>query len=145
MPQRARIYVLVGAYVVLLTLGLGMPLRDSRGTEEADRRQLHPLSLELPRALRGKSRDLSLNVILFIPLGVLGRRSLRRAGVAPLPALLATVGGSMALSLTMETAQHFIPGRYPSLLDVTMNAGGAALGIVADMAVQPLRRLTGLS
>jgi glycopeptide antibiotics resistance protein len=142
--QRARIYVLVIAYVVLLIVALGMPFRDSRGMA-ADQRQHHPLALRIPAAWRGKARDLSLNVILFIPLGVLGRRSLRHAGVAPLPALLATVGGSMTLSLTMETVQHFIPGRYSSLLDVMMNAGGATMGVAADVALHPVRRLRGLS
>lgn len=144
MRQPARIYMLVIAYAVLLIVGLGMPLRESRGMA-ADRHQHHPLSLGIPASWRGKARDLSLNVVLFIPLGALGRRSLRHAGLAGLPALLATVGGSMALSLTMETVQHFIPGRYPSLLDVVMNGGGATMGIAADMALHPLRRLRGLS
>ena len=144
MPQRARIYVLIVAYVVLLIVGLGMPFRDSRGMA-AGPRQDHPLAIGIPAPWRGKARDLSLNVVLFIPLGVLGRRSLRHAGVAPLPALLATVGGSLALSLTMETAQQFIPGRYPSFVDVLMNAGGATIGVAADVALVPLRRLRGLS
>jgi glycopeptide antibiotics resistance protein len=142
--HRARIYVFVIAYVVLLIVGLGMPLRDARGMA-ADRHEDHPLSLEIPASWRGKARDLSLNVVLFIPLGALGRRSLRHAGVARLPALLAAVGGSMALSVAMETAQHFIPGRYSSLLDVVMNAGGATIGVAGDIALSPLRRLRGLS
>jgi glycopeptide antibiotics resistance protein len=142
--QRARIYVVVIAYVALLIVGLGMPLRDARGMA-AYRREHHPLALGIPASWHGKARDLSLNVVLFIPLGALGRRSLQRAGVSPLPALLTAVGGSMALSLAMETAQHFIPGRYSSLLDVMMNAGGATVGVAADMALHALRRLRGLS
>jgi VanZ family protein len=131
--------VLVIAYAVMLIVGLGMPLRESRGMA-ADRHAPHPLSLEIPPSWRGKARDLSLNVLLFIPLGALGRRSLHHAGLARLPALLATIGGSMALSLTMETVQHFIPGRYPSLLDVVMNGGGAMMGVAADMALHPAPR-----
>ena len=139
----AGIHVLTVAYVLVLMVGLGMPLRDSRGAAAAYQRQHHALSLGVPRSLRGKERDLSLNVILFIPLGVLGRRSLRHAGVGPLPALLAAVGGSLALSLTMETLQHFIPGRYSSLVDVLMNGGGATLGVAGDMVVHALGRLRG--
>jgi glycopeptide antibiotics resistance protein len=142
--QRTRIYTFVVAYVVLLIVGLGMPLRDARGMA-AYRREHHPLALGIPASWRGKARDLSLNVVLFIPLGALGRRSLRRAGVSPLPALLAAIGGSMALSLAMETAQHFIPGRYSSFQDVLMNAGGATIGVAADMALAWLRRRRGLS
>lgn len=131
------------AYVLLLIVGLGMPLRDSRGRAAAYQRQHHALALDVPPSLRGKARDLSLNVILFIPLGLLGRRSLRRVGVAPLPALLAIVGGSVALSLTMETLQHYIPGRYSSLVDVMMNGGGATIGVAGDMAVHALSRFRG--
>jgi VanZ family protein len=141
----ATVYLVTLAYVLLLVVGLAMPLRDSRGRAEAYRRQHHALSLSVPPSLRGKARDLSLNLVLFIPLGVLGRRSLRHAGVAPLPALLATVGGITALSLSMETLQHFIPGRYSSLVDVLMNAGGAVVGVSADMTVHAVTRLRGLS
>ena len=135
--------MLTVAYVVLLIVGLGMPLRDSRGAAAAYQRQHHALALDVPPSLRGKARDLSLNVILFIPLGVMGRRSLRRAGVAPLPALLAVVGGSLALSVTMETLQHFIAGRYSSVVDVLMNGAGATIGVAGDMAVHALTRLRG--
>jgi VanZ family protein len=139
------VYLATLAYVLLLVVGLAMPLRDARGRAEAYQRQHHALSLDVPPSLRGKARDLSLNLLLFIPLGVLGRRSLRNAGVAPVPALLATVGGSMALSLSMETLQHFTPGRYSSLVDVLMNGGGAVIGASANMAVHAVARLRGLS
>jgi len=135
--------VLTIAYVLVLIVGLGMPLRDSKGAAAAYQRQHHALSLGVPRSLRGKARDWSLNVSLFVPLGVLGRRSLLHAGVAPLPALLAVVGGSLALSLTMETLQHFIPGRYSSLVDVLMNGAGATIGVAGDMAVHALSQLRG--
>jgi VanZ family protein len=137
----ATIHVLTIAYVLALVVGLGMPLRDSRGLAAAYQR--YPQALEVPPSFRGKARDLSLNIILFVPLGVLGRRSLRRAGVAPLPTLLAVVGGSLALSLTMETLQHFIPGRFSSLVDVMMNGGGAMIAVAGDMAVDALGRLRG--
>jgi VanZ family protein len=141
--RRGTVHVAALAYILLLVAALAMPLRDSRGTAAAYRRQHTPLSLGVPRSLRGKARDLSLNVVLFIPLGVLGRRSLCRAGVAPVPALLATVGGGMALSLTMETLQYFIPGRYSSLVDVLMNSGGVTAGVAADMAIHGMSRLRG--
>jgi VanZ family protein len=137
----AAVHVLTIAYGLLLIVALGMPLRDSKGTAAAYRRQHHPLSIGVPPSLRGKARDLSLNIVLFIPLGVLGRRSLRHAGAAPLPALLAVVGGSLALSVTMESLQHYIPGRYSSLVDVLMNGAGATIGVAGDMAVDALSRL----
>lgn len=139
------VQVLAVAYVLLLIVALGMPFRDSRGAAAAYQRQHHALALEVPPSLRGKARDLSLNIVLFVPLGVLGRRSLRHAGVGSLPTLLAVVGGSVALSLTMETLQHYIPGRYSSIVDVMMNGGGATIGVAGDMAADALGRLRGLT
>lgn len=143
MRRIATIHVLTIAYVLALVVALGMPLRDPRGVAAAYQRYHDALALEVPPSFRGKARDLSLNVILFVPLGVLGRRSLRRAGVAPLSTLLVVVGGSLALSLTMETLQHFIPGRFSSLVDVLMNGGGAMIAVAGDMAVDALGRLRG--
>jgi VanZ family protein len=134
------VHVLALAYVALLIVALGVPLKESRGAA-AYRRQHHALSLGMPPSLRARVRDASLNVILFIPLGILGRRSLRQSGVAPLPTLLVIVGGSMALSFTMEALQHVIPGRYSSLLDVMTNTAGATIGVTGGMAVQAWSRL----
>ncbi len=128
-------HALALAYVAVLIVALGVPLTESRAAATY-RRQHHTLSLGLPPTLRAGVRDASLNVLLFIPLGILGRRSLRRAGVAAVPTLLVIVGGSMALSLTMEALQHVIPGRYSSLVDVMTNSAGATLGATGAMAVQ---------
>ena len=143
MRRLATIHVLTIAYVLALVVALGMPFRDPRGVAAAYQRHHEALALEAPPSFRGKARDISLNVILFVPLGVLGRRSLRHAGVAPLPTLLVVVGGSLALSFTMETLQHFIPGRFSSLVDVMMHGGGAMIAVAGDMVVDALGRLRG--
>jgi hypothetical protein len=69
------------------------------------------------------------NCILFIPVGFglaalldPGRRRITR---------MAVLGGlaGAALSLTVELLQRYLPARFPSLLDVATNSGGAVLGI----------------
>ena len=66
---------------------------------------------------RGAS-DAILNVVLFLPLGLLARgRSLAR--MVALGALL---------SAGIEGVQLLLPGRYPTLGDVVWNASGAGLG-----------------
>ncbi|MGH7607714.1 MAG: VanZ family protein [Gemmatimonadales bacterium] len=60
------------------------------------------------------------NLLLFIPLGA----ALVLAGVRPFPTIL--IG--TALSLGVELAQQWIPGRDPSLGDIVCNTASTALG-----------------
>jgi VanZ family protein len=64
--------------------------------------------------------DAILNVLLFVPLGlVLSDRRWR---------LLRVVGAGLLLSASIEFTQHFIPGRYSNLGDVVWNTSGAWVG-----------------
>ncbi|MGE0443197.1 MAG: VanZ family protein [Gemmatimonadales bacterium] len=65
--------------------------------------------------------DLVQNVALFVPIGFFAAF----VGV-PRPWLLGT-----ALSLSVECLQEFLPGRYPSGLDLLANGAGTLLGEVA--------------
>ena len=76
--------------------------------------------------------DLVQNIILFVPLGFFAGFAGRR----PL------VVGAM-VSLTVEVAQQFIPGRFPSLLDLATNSLGAALGGICYHAVNAAIGRTG--
>jgi VanZ family protein len=73
--------------------------------------------------------DISRNVAAFVPLGYLWQRRLRhtRLGFARAGALV--VAGAALFALGVETAQHFLPGRYSSLSDVISNMAGAAIGV----------------
>jgi hypothetical protein len=64
--------------------------------------------------------DVLANIILFFPFGA----ALASLGARPRRALLLGV----TLSLSVEIAQHVIPGRDPSLSDVVFNTTGAGLG-----------------
>lgn len=66
------------------------------------------------------------NVLLFVPLGAL----LPLAFPGSLLSLLLLAAA--AVSLGVEVVQYFfLPERVPSLLDVLLNTGGAAIGSVA--------------
>ncbi|MDH3208619.1 MAG: VanZ family protein, partial [Gemmatimonadota bacterium] len=79
------------------------------------------------------SADAILNMLLFVPLGVL----MARTKNAPLRA--AAVG--LALSLGVESAQLLVPGRQPALGDLVWNASGAALGVyLHHVVLDRLRR-----
>ena len=76
------------------------------------------------------------NFVGYMPLGALVYASALRRGRRPLAAgAIACVLPSL-LSWTMEFTQHFLPGRYPSLMDWTLNSLGAAAGASLGIAVQ---------
>jgi VanZ family protein len=82
-----------------------------------------PPALEL--SWRLDPGDVVANVLLFVPLGFLFRAAARsRAGRHPLGA----VAAGLAASAALEAAQLFLPGRFPSLVDVAANGLGAYLG-----------------
>ncbi len=72
--------------------------------------------------------DVVTNVALFVPLGFVA--ALARAAATDLrPRTLGWVAGcAAAASASIELAQCFEPGRYPSPTDVAANAAGAWLG-----------------
>jgi VanZ family protein len=77
--------------------------------------------------------DMVANVLLFLPLGFLGRLSI---GSAWLRVPHAVALGGAALSLAIEALQTFLPGRYPSLVDVLSNGAGAWLGAHLHLSVE---------
>jgi VanZ family protein len=90
------------------------------------------------------SFDVAVNVLAYVPLGVLVTRLFIQAGTTNGSAIVrATVFGA-AFSLCMETAQLFIPGRISSIYDALANTAGTLLGALAfaepwhSIATRPL-------
>jgi len=76
--------------------------------------------------------EIPLNVAGYVPLGLLAiTRFLGRWALVP--AVLIVVSGGAVLSLMLETAQVFIPGRIASNLDWASNIVGTALGAVLGL------------
>lgn len=71
--------------------------------------------------------DLLANLVGYGPLGFLLALGWLRSGAGRWAWPLAIVFASV-LSLAVEVAQHFLPTRVPSNLDLGLNVGGAALG-----------------
>ena len=90
--------------------------------------------------------DVILNVLAYVPLGLLARLHFGTRPTRLPPFVLAVALGAL-LSLAMEIAQFFIPNRVASLQDVAANAGGAAIGAllfvdpVYSLATRPLGAL----
>jgi VanZ family protein len=74
------------------------------------------------------------NFVGYMPLGALVYASALRKRKPLAAGGIACVLPS-ALSWAMEFTQHFLPGRYPSLMDWTLNSLGAAAGLSLGIAV----------
>ncbi len=83
-----------------------------------------------------RSEDLVLNVAGYLPLGFLGAAALCRRLSGPGSILTATLAAAL-LSLSLETAQNFLPSRVASNLDLGCNLLGALAGALAGAVWGP--------
>ena len=73
--------------------------------------------------------DLILNVLAYVPFGVLACFRFRESGASR--PMLRAIGLAAALSVAFEFCQLVIPYRVASIIDVMANTAGAALGALA--------------
>lgn len=121
----------LAAYMGLVLYGTLVPLDASSRPGDAGTRvhrvEWIPFSYACPRHGPFCPWDRGANIILFLPVGGLVALLLERRG--RLAVRVATALG-FAASLAIETAQLFIPSRFPSTADVLCNGLGAWLGAV---------------
>src|SRR6476646_2737433 len=75
------------------------------------------------------------NFVGYMPLGALVYASALRRGSRPFVAGLIGVVFAAVLAWAMEFTQHFLPGRYSSLMDWALNSLGAATGVSLAVAI----------
>ena len=80
--------------------------------------------------------DVVVNLLAYMPFGLLLGLMLRVRFSAGWSVLLATLGG-MALSATMEYTQMYLPVRVSSNLDLLTNSLGALAGALLAMSIAP--------
>jgi VanZ family protein len=73
-------------------------------------------------------RDLVVNLVAYLPLGLLAALALRARFPGAATRWLAATALGAALSLLVELLQHAIPVRVPSLADWVLNAASSAAG-----------------
>lgn len=82
--------------------------------------------------------DVVANLVGYLPLGALAFGAMVRSGWrVPVAALLASLAGA-ALSLVLESIQHYLPQRVPSGMDWAVNTAGTLLGVLVGLAVHVL-------
>lgn len=80
-------------------------------------------------------RDVTVNVLLYFPLGLAAFLAVAHRHSRALAATLALLLGA-ALSTGIEIVQVYVPGRTSSLLDIVTNVAGALVGISAGLVLQ---------
>jgi VanZ family protein len=81
--------------------------------------------------------DVMVNIVGYMPLGVLLVLSLHPLVRGAWAVLVAAVGGIL-VSGVMEVVQNYLPSRVPSNLDLATNAGGCLAGAVLGLFFAPL-------
>ena len=76
----------------------------------------------LPAGFDVATLEVTANVLMFVPLGLLLASSRRMAR----PWLAVAAG--LTFSAAIETTQILLPGRFPTVQDVVANTAGAAIG-----------------
>lgn len=82
----------------------------------------------------GELKDILLNLIIYLPVGFAGY--LAEGGQHRLRRLVWPGLLGFALSLAVETLQHYCPRRMPSALDLICNTAGAFAGTVVALAFE---------
>lgn len=82
--------------------------------------------------------DLIVNLLAYLPLGLLVTGGLLRAGGSGPAAWSGALLVGTALSYGLETLQHWLPQRVPSIIDWALNSAGAALGGLAMLLLHAL-------
>ena len=84
--------------------------------------------------------DILFNFAAYVPLGFLLALSLRARSAAPAAVTLACLI-CVALSLTLEAAQQYLPSRFASTVDLLVNGVGGTVGALLAPLFSPGQRL----
>ncbi len=98
-------------------------------------RILHKLFLMPPweeTADKVALRDISINIVGFMPFGFFYFAYLRRSREPRQTAILVIAAGA-AVSLTIEILQYFVPSRSSDMIDFVTNTVGTGLGVLLFM------------
>jgi VanZ family protein len=123
--------LMLAVYVLLMVYATLYPLA---GWRDPGVPLLGFVAAPWPRYVTGF--DLTVNFLGYLPYGLLCMLVIhpRLKGAAAVAAAIVT--GSV-LSLSLETAQNFLPARIPSNLDVVANVAGVAAGALAGAFFSP--------
>lgn len=153
-PRWLRVRVITGVWVLLLAYGSLMPFdfRMQADSESAGGVGLWLINtLYSPRWVNSQQtifqqtsslgnpnwiNDLALNILLYLPLGVLVGLAGAKHGRSRVNQIIRRLIGIMALSWLLECAQSLMPARCGSLNDFLANSLSGIVGVVVAVRVR---------
>lgn len=133
-PHRSLAWPLAWAWVALVLYASLYPFSDWRWPPGLAIAEL----ARLPWPPWNDVYDQWFNLLGYAPLGILLLLAMLRTGQPVAMAWLLALALPAALSYACELGQQFLPGRHPSLKDLSLNAAGAAAGALLAQAAQAL-------
>ena len=120
-----------GVYMLLTVYATLYPLE---GWHQHGASPFEYLGVPWPRYTGGF--DVSVNILGYIPFGLLGVAALhpRLRGA---PAFIVVAAAGFSLSLVLEAAQSYLPTRHASTVDLLSNSAGAAFGALVGLKIGP--------
>ena len=92
----------------------------------------------------GPTPDLMLNLMLYVPAGLLLRMGVKRRGAGRAWQFAGPIVTVAMVSLLLEWTQMWMPGRFSSSTDLLLNVTGGVIGAVIADAVLGVTRLAAL-
>ena len=123
------------AYLLIIVYASLQPFRHWRAPAPET---YHFLAAPFPRYIT--LTDVLINISAYVPLGFMLALSLRR-WLRAKPAFAASVLLAIAVSITMEGIQMYLPARISSNVDVLANSVGALIGALAAPLFLPSRAI----
>src|SRR4051812_25818128 len=122
--SKISIRILFGLYVLTLLAAVWWPFDFALPTQS--KAYLESFDSTLIRH-RGRFEKDTLKVAMFIPVGIFLLLLAGRSHPVFGRLVRAAMGGAV-LGIFMQAGRYFLPGRYPGVTDVILNATGALLG-----------------
>ena len=92
----------------------------------------------------GPTPDVMLNLLLYVPAGMLLRMGVKRRGAGRAWQFAGPIATVAMVSLLLEWTQMWMPGRFSSSTDLLLNVTGGLIGAVIADAVLGVTRLAAL-
>lgn len=92
------------------------------------------------RRSRRLALDMVVNLLGFIPFGIFAFLFFRQSSGKGFRAIVLGIASGVAVSLTIEYLQVYLPGRTSQMTDLILNSGGTVIGVIGVWGAMAVRK-----